>query len=174
VSALRRKLLRDLWHVRGQVVAVALVAAVGVANLVMSQATLESLRASRERFYREQAFADAFVELHRAPEAIAGRLARIDGVASVETRLGTYGRAELAGFTDPIIVQAVSLPAAGDARMNRLHLRQGRLPEPGERAAIVVSDAFAEAHGLRPGARLTLVLHGRREAFRVVGVGTSP
>ena len=52
MKALRLKLLRDLWHLRGQVVAVALVAAVGVANLVMSRATLESLQASRERFYR--------------------------------------------------------------------------------------------------------------------------
>jgi putative ABC transport system permease protein len=174
VSTLRVKLLRDLWHLRGQVVAVALVAAVGVANLVMSRATLESLQASRERFYRENAFADVFADLHRAPEAVARRLARIEGVAAVETRVTTFGRAELRGFAEPITVQALSLPEAGTLRMNRLHLRQGRLPEAHERTAIAVSDAFAEAHGLKPGAALTLVLHGRRQAFRIVGVGTSP
>ena len=35
--------------------AVSLVAAVGVANLVMSRATLESLQGSRERYYRDGA-----------------------------------------------------------------------------------------------------------------------
>ena len=174
MSMLRRKLLRDLWHLRGQVVAVALVAAVGVANLVMSRATLESLQASRARFYREYAFADAFADLHRAPEAVARRLVAIDGVAAVETRVGTYGRAELPGFMEPINVQALSLPEAGALRMNRVHIRQGRMPEPRERSAIAVSDAFAQAHGLRPGAELTLVLHGKRQAFRIVGIGTSP
>jgi putative ABC transport system permease protein len=172
---LARKLWRDLWHRRTQVLAVALVAAVGVANLVMSRATLESLQASRERFYREYAFADVFAELRRAPESVAARVAAIDGVAQVDSRISSFGRAELPGFEDPIRVQALSLPESGGGpRMNRLHLREGRLPDNAERDAVVVSDAFAEAHGLRPGARLTLVLHGRRQAFRIVGVGSSP
>ncbi len=171
---LARKLRRDLWHRRAQVLAVALVAAVGVANLVMSRATLESLQGSRERYYRENAFADVFAELKRAPEAVAARVARIEGVAQVDTRISSFGRAELAGFDEPIRAQALSLPEAGEPRMNRLHLRQGRMPRAGERNALVLSDAFAEAHGLRPGATLTLVLRGRRAAFRVVGIGSSP
>jgi putative ABC transport system permease protein len=171
---LRVKLLRDLWHLRGQVAAVALVAAVGIANLVMSRATLASQAASRARFNREYADHDAFADLHRAPEAVARQLARIAGVAAVETRVTTYGRAELDGFHEPITVQAVSLPELGALRMNRLHIRQGRMPGARERDAIAASDAFAEAHRLRPGAALTLVLHGRRQRFRIVGIGTSP
>lgn len=174
MSMLHRKLLRDLWNLRAQVLAVALVAAVGVANLVMSQVTLDSLQASRDRFYRERAFADVFADLHRAPEAVARRLAALEGVATVETRISLFGRAELPGFTDPISVQAISLPEYGALRMNRLHVRQGRMPESRERAAIAVSDGFAQAHGLRPGASITLVLRGRRQSFRIVGIGTSP
>jgi putative ABC transport system permease protein len=174
VNVLARKLVRDLWRLRMQVLAVALVAAVGVANLVMSQATLGSLQASRERFYREYAFADAFADLRRAPESVAQRLAAIEGVARVDTRIAAFGRAELEGFHDPIRVQAISLPPRGELRLNRVHLRAGRLPEPGERAGLVVSDGFAEAHALRPGDALTLVLHGRRQRFAIVGVGASP
>ena len=40
---MNRKLLRDLWHLRGQVLAVALVIASGVAVLSMSLSTTESL-----------------------------------------------------------------------------------------------------------------------------------
>lgn len=174
MRALARKLRRDLWQTRAQVLAVALVAAVGVANLVMSRAMLESLEASRDRYYREYAFADVFAAVKRAPESLARRLAAIPGVAVAETRVVAYGRADLPGFDEPVRVQAVSLPAFGTARLNRLFLREGHLPEADARDQLVLSDAFAEAHGLHPGDRITLVLQGRRQAFTVAGVASSP
>jgi putative ABC transport system permease protein len=39
---------------------------------------------------------------------------------------------------------------------------------------LAVSDAFAQAHRLHPGDALTIVLHGRRQKFRIVGVGATP
>ena len=174
MNMLARKRWRDLWHLRGQVLAVALVAAVGVANLVMSRATLESLEASRDRYYREYAFADVFAGLKRAPESVAMRLGEIRGVALVDTRITAFGRAELPGYDEPIRVQALSTPEFAGLRLNRLHLRSGRAPEPGERNTLAVSDAFAEAHSLHPGDVLTLILHGRRQRFRIVGIGATP
>lgn len=174
MSMLARKLRRDAWHLRGQALAIILVAAVGVANLVMSRATLESLEASRDRYYREYAFADVFADLKRAPEQVARRLAEIPGVATADTRIVALGRAEVRGFDEPIRIQAVSVPEFGRLRLNRLHIRSGRVPEAGDRDALAVSDAFAEAHGLRPGDSMTLVLHGRRQEFRIVGIGASP
>ena len=43
MRALDRKLLRELWRLRGQAFAVAVVIASGVAVLVMSLSTLEAL-----------------------------------------------------------------------------------------------------------------------------------
>ena len=43
ISAIDRKLLRDLLRLRGQILAVAMVIASGVAVLVMSLGTMESL-----------------------------------------------------------------------------------------------------------------------------------
>ena len=174
MNALSRKRRRDLWHLRGQMLAVVLVAAVGVANLVMSTATLRSLEASRERYYTSNAFADVFASLKRAPESIARRLARIPGVSAVDTRVVTIGRGELPGFDEPIQVQAVSIPEFGPPRLNRLHVVRGRLPEGTERDTMAVSDGFADAHGLRAGDRMTLIVHGRRQAMRIVGVAGSP
>lgn len=171
---LARKCWRDLWRLRGQALAVALVAAVGVANLVMSHATLESLEGSRDRYYREYAFADVFAGLKRAPEGAAKHLSQIPGVILADTRIVTFGRAELAGYDEPIRVQALSTPEFTALRLNRLHLRSGRAPEPGERNTLAVSDAFAEAHGLHPGDGLTLILHGRKQRFRIVGIGATP
>lgn len=174
MSMLSRKLRRDAWQLRGQAIAIILVAAVGVANLVMSRSTLESLEASRERYYREYAFADVFADLKRAPEQVAQRLVEIPGVAAVDTRIVAFGRAQVPGFHDPIRVQAVSTPEFGNLRMNRLHMQAGRAPQAGDRDALAVSDAFAEEHGLRPGDRLALIMHGRRQQFRIVGIGASP
>ena len=69
MNMLARNRCRDLWRMRGQALPVVFVAAVSVANLVMSRAPLESLEASRERYYRDYGFADAFATLRRAADA---------------------------------------------------------------------------------------------------------
>ncbi len=175
MKSLTRKAIRDLWHLRGQALAIALVIAGGIANLVMSQATLDSLASTRERFYRENAFADAWVALKRAPEPVAQRLAAIEGVAAVETRVAASGNLSLPGFADPVRAALLSLPADGaPALLNRLTLRAGRLPAPGGRREVVVSEAFAQAHGFEPGARLRATVYGRAQWLTVVGVAASP
>ena len=97
VSALDRKLLRDLVHLKGQVVTVALVVACGVAGFVAFQSTWESLERSKRSYYERYRFAHAFVSLKRAPEGVARRLEAIPGVALVHTR----------------VVQTVNLPLPG-------------------------------------------------------------
>ena len=52
MKALHRKALRDLWHMRGQALAIALVIGAGIAMLVMSQATLISLPDKMEEVYQ--------------------------------------------------------------------------------------------------------------------------
>ena len=50
VSAIDRKVLRDLVQLRGQVVTVALVVACGIAGYVAFQSTWESLRDSKATY----------------------------------------------------------------------------------------------------------------------------
>lgn len=66
VSALHRMLLRDLWHLRGQAVAAALVVACGVASFVAMRSTHESLVLSQTTYYEAYRFADVFAQLKRA------------------------------------------------------------------------------------------------------------
>lgn len=174
VKTLARKRWRDLWRLRGQAGAVALVAAIGVANLVMSRATLDSLQSSRDRYYRQYGFADVFVDLKRAPSRVADALESIPGVARVDTRVVAWGRAQVPGFGEPVRIHAVSAPLADAGALNRLHLRSGRLPARGELRVLVVSDAFADAHALREGVSLPLLINGHRQVFRIVGIGATP
>jgi len=84
---LDRKLLRDLWRLRGQVLAIGLVIASGVGLLVMSLTSLEALRDTSAAYYERYRFADVFAQVKRAPESLASRIAAIDGVQTVETRV---------------------------------------------------------------------------------------
>ena len=73
MRALDRKLWRDLWHLRGMVAAISLVLLGGISTFVMSRVTYESLATTQQRYYADQHFADLFVGLVRAPEALVGR-----------------------------------------------------------------------------------------------------
>jgi putative ABC transport system permease protein len=168
VSALATKLRRDLWHARGQAVAVAVVVACAVAASVSATATQRALLASRDGYYAAEALADVFAEAVRVHEPVAARGAALPGVAEVETRVVGDARVEHQGGTAR--ARLISL-GAGGGRFNRLHLRSGRLPGPREAA---VSEAFAEAARLTPGDRITLTVNGRREPVTVSGVALSP
>jgi putative ABC transport system permease protein len=174
MKALDLKLFRDLWHMRGQVLAIAAVIMGGVATLVMSLSTYDSLVATRDRFYREYRFAEVFANLKRAPESVAERLRDIPGVDRLETRVVAGVKLELAGFDDPITGLLLSLPDSGEPLLNTLHLKQGRMVQPYSADEVVVSDTFAGAHRLQPGDRLAAIVNGKRKALTIVGIAVSP
>lgn len=170
MRALHRKLLRDLWRMRGQVLAIMLVIGSGVATLVMSVSCLRSLLRTRDAFYAELRFADVFASLERAPEALATRLAEIPGVRQVETRVLAPATLELEGYHEPIVANLLSIPDLGQPELNRLHLVAGRTVAPGRADEAVLSDAFAELHGIAPGDLLEATVNGRRKRLEVVGI----
>ena len=142
--------MRDLWRLRGQAFAIALVIAAGLSAVMMSLATLDSLRASRAKFYADNGFTQVFARLTRAPEALAERIRQIPGVGIVETRVTAGVRIQLPDFHDPVRGYVLSMPEG----LNRLPLASGRLPLPDRDDEIVLGEAFADAHALEPGDRV--------------------
>jgi putative ABC transport system permease protein len=175
VKALQRKAVRDLFHLRGQALAIALVIAGGIATLVMAQSTYQSLEGTRARFYGEYALADVWASAKRAPNPLAGRIAAIAGVQTVQTRLVAPATLAVAGFDEPVRAQVLSLPKyGGQPLLNRIYLRSGRLPDPQAAREALVSEAFAEAHGLRAGDHLEATIYGHRQRLDIVGIAISP
>jgi len=173
MRALNRKLFRDLWAVRGQVIAISFVLAGGIATYVMAASTLDSLQRTQARLYREFRFPELFAGLKRAPDSVAARVAAIPGIATVETRVVAPANIELAGYGQPVSGQVVGLPR-GQGQFNLLHLHAGRLPEPGRDREALVSDGFAKAHKLQPGFSLQVTINGRKQRLDVVGVASTP
>lgn len=174
MRALDRKLWRDLWNLRGQSLAIIAVMASGVACFIMFMSTLDSLLQSRDRYYSEYRFAEIFVPIKRAPETVALRIAEINGVSKVDTRVVAPVTVDMEGFQEPIIGTITSIPDSGEPKLNRLYLRAGRLIEPGRNDEVIISEAYAQAHQLNPGDSLNIIINGKREQLRIVGSGSSP
>lgn len=174
MTSLRRKLVRELWRMRGQALAIAVVIAGGVATLVMSLSSLDSLVVTRDAFYRDYRFAEVFATLKRAPEGLRGAIESIPGVQQAETRVVGAAHLNIPGFTDPVTGSLISLPSGRNAELNRVFLREGRLPQATREGEVVASEGFAEAHGLAPGDRLSAIINGRGRALTIVGIGLSP
>lgn len=171
---LNRKLFRDLNQMKGQMIAVAMVMLCGLAVMIMARSLILSLETSRDDYYVSHRFADVFSDLTRAPNALRARLAEISGVAVVETRVTGALVLDLPGMAEPADGLIVSLPEDRPQRLNRLYLRMGRRPEIGSRNQVVASEAFADAHGFRPGDAIEATIYGSRERLHIVGIALSP
>jgi len=174
VSALDRKLGRDLWRLKGQVATIALVLACGMMALIMLRSTWQSLLAARDAYYTSYRFADVFARLERAPDRVAARLEAIPGVARVYPRIVEDIMVPLEDEPDPVTGRIVTIPDDGVPPLNALYLRAGRLPEPGAADEVVVLEQFATAHHLLPGAKLPAVVDGRLHRMTIVGIALSP
>src|SRR5262245_26131811 len=174
MKSLDRKLVRDLLGMWGQALAISLVMSCGVATFVMSMCTLESLTETRRAYYERYRFADVFAQLKRAPNALAGRMAELPGVARVQTRIVAEVTLDVTGLTEPAIGRLISVPDRQEPALNDLYLRAGRRLEPGRSGEALVSEAFAEAHSFGPGSQVTAVINGRRQRLTIVGVVLSP
>lgn len=174
LSALDKKLLRDLWHMRGQAIAIALVIAAGVATLILAVGAHRSLDETRRAYYERYRFADAFAQARRAPNYLRDALARVPGVSALETRVTGSILIDIEGVTEPASGQLVSLPSFGEPALNALFLRQGRLPDPRRDDEILINESFAAANRLQPGSQLSAAMNGSKRKLTIVGIALSP
>jgi putative ABC transport system permease protein len=174
VRALDRKLLRDLWRIRGQAATISLVIACAIATAVMSFSVLRSLAETRSEYYARYRFADVFASLRRAPESLAETISKIPGVARVQTRLVTEAALEIEGLDEPVAGRVLSLPERGAPALNAIVIRRGSAIAPEHPDDVLVSERFATANGLAPGSRLQALLGGQKRELTIVGIALSP
>ncbi|HEX7650557.1 MAG TPA: ABC transporter permease [Noviherbaspirillum sp.] len=177
VNALRaidRKLLRDLWRMRGQAFAIAVVAMCGIATFVTMRGGYEALLAAQASYYEHYRFADVFVNLKRAPTSLLARVQAIPGINEADGRVVFDASLDVPGLDEPATGRLVSLPDKPGTGLNRVHLRSGRLPLPEGSNEALASEAFAQANKLHPGDRLHAVINGKKEQLQIVGIAISP
>lgn len=186
---LTRKLVRDLWYARGQVVTIALVVAAGIAAFSASLSTYTSLKSMRDAYYAQARFAHVFASARRVPNALAPRLLEIPGVSEAEAGLSYDAMLALPGVLEPMVARLIALPdrrsAAGDATgaardeaprpaLNRLALMSGRWIDPARGDEVLVNASFAGKRGLHPGDTVQVLMNGRLATLRIAGTVLSP
>lgn len=174
MSALDLKLLRDLWRMRGQAFAIALVLAAAVATFVLSMGVYRSLIETRDAYYARNHFADVFVEMTRAPRSIVERVNEIPGVQRAEGSIQQYATLDFPDSTVPVRALINSVSEYGHTRLNEVTLRSGHMPRPGNTDEVVVDEAFANANALTLGSEVDALIYGSKERLRIVGIGLAP
>jgi putative ABC transport system permease protein len=174
VTALDLKLLRSLWHMRGQALAIAVVLAAAAATFVLSLGVHHSLTATRDAYYTRNHFADVFAEMTRAPASVIDRVRAIPGVAVAQGGIQQPATLDFPDRPASVRVQINSVDERTGRQLNQVTLRSGRMPRPGQADDAVVDEAFAKANNLRIGSRLDAEIYGRRQRLSVVGIGLAP
>lgn len=170
--ALDKKLFRDLFILRGQVLAIAMVVAGGTATLIMSLSTVNSLEQMKTAFYQSHRLADVYVQLVRAPNTALHSLSDITGVIRAESRIISEGQVHIPNYDKPVRSQILSVE--NGQILNQLYLRSGQLPKGGGRNEVVVSEPFAEAHHLSLGDVIEMTVRGRKVSLTISGIALSP
>jgi putative ABC transport system permease protein len=178
VKSLDRKLLRDLRLMWSQALTIALVVASGIGGFITTLSAVDSLALARDRFYATGRFADVFATVKRAPNALAHTLRATPGVADVQTTIEQVVRIEIEGVADPVIGQLIGVDLRSPPAMNRVTLRNGRALDEARRAGdaipALVSAAFADKRGLKPGSHVGALINGKRRTLEIVGIALSP
>lgn len=174
MKALNQKLLRDLFHLRGQMLAIILIVACGIAGMVTMMSAYDSLRLSQATYYDHYRFADVFAQLKRAPEAIAAQIEAIPGVQRVQTRVVMDVTLDIPGLLEPATGRLISIPEQRTPMLNDLYIRRGRYIESGRSEQVLISEAFANANQLQVGDTLGAVINGRWKRLTLAGIALSP
>jgi putative ABC transport system permease protein len=174
LAVLDRKLLRDLWAMKGQAMAIAMVIAAGVTMFVTYLSNFDSMQRTRSAYYDDARFADVFASLTRAPGYLLPRIAAIPGVATADARVVMDVTLDVPGMPEPAVGRLISLPARGEPALNNVRLRRGRWIDPAGQDEVLASEMFSEKHHLIPGDRVAAIINGRQRRLTIVGIALSP
>ncbi len=171
MSVLNRKLVRDLWRLKWQYVAVAFMIALGVAFYGAATTSYRNLSNSYEFSYRMLDFEDIGIAFEHAPARVVERIASIPGVAAAEGRLVEDVGIELRGRSNKKLVgRLVSIPSRGEPQVNNLRLIEGANPTGAGAREVLIESSFAKEHNLHRGDAVEVVSGTARVTLSVAGI----
>ena len=176
MSVLDRKLRRDLvasWASVLLLLAIVGIITVGVACFVSMLSCYFNLTAAKQRYYRQCRMADFWVDLKKAPLSELDALAGLPGVSSIRPRIGFFATVDLEHVTKPLNGQVLSLPDRRKPVINDIVLQRGGYFTDRRENEVIVNEAFAAYHKLKPGDWIRLLLNNRRQELFIVGTAIS-
>ena len=161
-------------HLRGQILATALVVACGIASFVSMRSTYDSLLITQQNYYSEYRFGDIFAHVNAGPDTVRPAIEKIPGVATLQTRIVSEAILNLPNMREPAQGRIVSIPDRKTSMLNDLHMVRGRYVSPDRTDEVIISGAFADANRFNPGDSFEAVINGKWRRLTIAGVGLSP
>ncbi|MBT8472043.1 MAG: hypothetical protein KJN99_05520, partial [Marinicaulis sp.] len=127
LSMLDRKMLRDLWRIKGQALAIIFVIAAGIALFVMSSGMMIALEETMRAYYERHRFADAYAPVKRAPNHLLADIRNLDGVSTAEGRINGGGLVTLEKASAPVSARVISYDPDAASPINAVYLVEGRM-----------------------------------------------
>ncbi|MHC4224983.1 MAG: ABC transporter permease, partial [Planctomycetota bacterium] len=172
--AINRKLLRNLWSMKGQVVAIILIIGCGVGVLLTMLTAYSGLKGSLASYYSNYRIYDLFANVKRAPRSVILDLEEIEGVRKVQSRIVFDVTLDMPDLELPASGRIISAPARRRKILCDLHLTRGRWFEGDGTREVIVAQRFADEHDLEVGDRLKVIMNNKKESLHVVGIALSP
>jgi putative ABC transport system permease protein len=173
VKALDRKLLREVRGHLGMLLAVTGIIAVGVGCMVTLASAYLNLSEAKTLYYAQCRMADFSIELKKVPLSELLRLAALPEVAEIRPRIQQIVTVDLDGVSEPLNGQVLSLPDARQSMINDIVIRQGSYFTDRRANEVIVNEAFAGYHRLRPGQWIRLLMNNQQQELFVVGTAIS-
>lgn len=173
MSMLDRKLLRELSHSRGLLLAITSIITVGVMCFVTMQSAYHNLNEARIDYYRQCRMADFWIDLKKAPVSDLEPIAQLPGVTDIRPRIQFSATVALESTPEPINALVVSMPEQRQRVINDIVLRRGSYFTARRDNEVIVGASFAEKHRLHPGQWVHLLLNNRRQELFIVGTAIS-
>lgn len=174
MRVLNRKLRRDVWGAKGQVLAVMAVILLGVASYVSIMACHRNLGLTQAAYYERYRMADFWVPVERAPLSAVRQAGALPGVRRVQGRLVKDVNVDIPGNPTPVSGRLISLTTAGGPPINDIHLVSGRSLSAGVRNEVIVNHRFAQENRLTVGDLIWATMNDRKQPLVIVGTALSP
>ncbi|MCH7727858.1 MAG: ABC transporter permease, partial [Planctomycetes bacterium] len=173
MKTLDRKLCREVYRSKWLLLTIASIVAIGVMCFVAMQSAYRNLQQAQHRYYRQCRMADFWIDLKKVPLSELEAVRQIPGVIEAQPRIQFSAVVDLDGVSEPLNGLVLSLPDHHRSTINGVVLRKGDYFSGHRDNQVIVNDAFARKHNLRPGQWIHLLLNNRRQELFIVGTAIS-
>ncbi|MEG0125395.1 MAG: FtsX-like permease family protein [Clostridia bacterium] len=163
-NTLHRKLMRDMWQNRMQLLAMILLCALGTCIFSGLDAAWRMVDLSSSTFFENQVTADFWVSMQAADHTALSRVREMNGVKDVQARATAELKVDLP-HEPSLLVEAYD----DGMRINTPLIRSGEGLAQSDLRGCVLDEMFAKENNLKPGDKLPLKLGEDIYTFTIRG-----
>jgi putative ABC transport system permease protein len=164
-------LARSALHMKGRLLAAGLILGSALAMFVGMYSAIDSLFASRDQWYQEQAAADLEVRIVPTDATNIPAISQVPGVAAFEQRLTLPGNIDTPAGSK---LYALMVAQEQAPTLNRLRIEAGKNLDPQHPYEVVIERSMALHHGLKIGDTFRFNLGQDHYMLTVRGIAMSP